>query len=66
MESSDDPPTMQSTQVYEDLASQVNVQLESLKKLMSADLAGFNKLVHEQNVPAVIVSEPKPQGGSTH
>jgi photosystem II stability/assembly factor-like uncharacterized protein len=66
VESSDDPPTMQSTQVYEDLASQVNVQLESVKKLMSTDLAGFNKLVHEQNVPAVIVSEPKPPGASTH
>jgi serine/threonine-protein kinase RIO1 len=62
--SSDDAPTLQSTQVYEELASQVNVQLEALKKLVSADLAAFNKLVHEQNVPAVIVPESKPQDGS--
>ena len=64
IEGSDDAPTLQATQVYEDLASQVNVQLEALKKLVSTDLAGFNKLVHEQNVPAVIVTEPRPQAGS--
>ena len=60
VESSDDPPTTQTTEVYEGLASQVNVQLETLKKLVSADLAAFNRLVHDQNVPAVIVAEPKP------
>ncbi len=66
LESSDDAPTLQDTQVYEELASQVNLQLETLKKLMSTDLAAFNKLVHEQNVPAVIVSEPKPAAGTAH
>lgn len=60
VESSDDPPTTQTTEVYEGLASQVNVQLETLKKLVSTDLAAFNRLVHDQNVPAVIVAEPKP------
>jgi len=60
VESSDDPPTLQDTQVYEELASQVNVQLETLKKLVGTDLAAFNKLVHEQNIPAVVVAEPKP------
>jgi hypothetical protein len=60
VESSDDPPTTQTTEVYEGLASQVNVQLETLKKLVGTDLAAFNRLVHDQNVPAVIVTEPKP------
>jgi hypothetical protein len=60
VESSDDPPTTQTTEVYEGLASQVNAQLETLKKLVSTDLAAFNRLVHDQNVPAVIVAEPKP------
>jgi hypothetical protein len=59
VESSDDAPTVQSTQVYEDLASQVNAQLETLKKLVGTDLATFNKLVHEQNVPAVAVPQPQ-------
>jgi photosystem II stability/assembly factor-like uncharacterized protein len=60
VESSDDPPTLQSTQVYEELASQVNVQVESLKKLLGTDLVTFNKLVRDQNVPAVIIGEPRP------
>jgi photosystem II stability/assembly factor-like uncharacterized protein len=58
VESSDHAPTLQSTQVYEDLASQVNAQLETLKKLTGPDLAAFNKLVRDQNVPAVIVAQP--------
>lgn len=62
VESSDDPPTTQTTEVYEGLASQVNVQLETLKRLLSTDLAAFNRLVHDQNVPAVIVAEPKSAG----
>jgi len=64
VESSDDPPTAQSTKVYEELASQVNVQLETLKRLVSTDVAAFNKLVREQNVPALIVSEPASMEGS--
>jgi hypothetical protein len=60
VESSDSAPTLQSSQVFEDLASQVNVQLESLKKLMESDLTAFNKLAREQNVPAVIVGDAKP------
>ncbi|HYL35068.1 MAG TPA: hypothetical protein VEV17_04050 [Bryobacteraceae bacterium] len=58
------PNTLQSTQVYEELASLVNVQLEALKKLVTADLATFNKLVHEQNVPAVIAPLTRPLDGA--
>ena len=61
VESSDDPPTVQTTEVYEGLASQVNAQLETLRKLVGTDLAAFNRLVHDQNVPAVIVA---PTGSS--
>jgi hypothetical protein len=57
VESSDSAPTLQSTQVFEDLASQVNAQLATLKKLIATDLVAFNKLVREQNVPAVILSK---------
>jgi hypothetical protein len=63
VESSDDPPTVQSTQVYEGLASQVNLELENLRKIVATDLAAFNKLVREQNVPAVIVTSP-PEGSA--
>jgi photosystem II stability/assembly factor-like uncharacterized protein len=57
VESSDSGPTLQSSQVFEDLASQVNAQLETFKKLTGSDLAAFNKLAREQNVPAVIISD---------
>jgi photosystem II stability/assembly factor-like uncharacterized protein len=51
--SSDDQPTQQSYMVYEDLATKVNAQLKVLSALMTNDLAAFNKLVRDANVPAV-------------
>jgi len=50
---SDDQPTNQDYMVYEDLATRVNAQLKSLNSLLSSDLAAFNKLIHDSNVPAV-------------
>jgi photosystem II stability/assembly factor-like uncharacterized protein len=50
---SDNPPTAQSYQVYEGLASAVNGELKTLSVLLSTDLAAFNKLVREENIPAV-------------
>jgi hypothetical protein len=41
--------------VYEDLATKVNAQLKVLSGLLSTDLAAFNKLVRDTNVPAVQV-----------
>ncbi|HLG99720.1 MAG TPA: hypothetical protein VKX49_25655 [Bryobacteraceae bacterium] len=64
VESSDDAPTLQDTQVYEELASQVNLQLESLKKLMGSDLTAFNELVRQQNVPVVVAPDTKPAAGA--
>jgi photosystem II stability/assembly factor-like uncharacterized protein len=53
VQSSDNRPTDQSYMVYEDLATQVNARLKTLNSLMTGDLAAFNKLVHDSNVPAV-------------
>jgi hypothetical protein len=53
VEGSDNQPTAQSYTVYEELASEANARLNELKTLMTADLAAFNKLIHDQNVPAV-------------
>src|SRR5579863_528178 len=57
--STDILPTMQSTMVYEDLASQINAQLARLDRLLKDDLAAFNKLVRDQNVPAVVLKSVK-------
>ncbi len=59
VESSDNVPTAQTGMVFEDLASQTNVQLRKLDQVMKADLAAFNKLVRDENIPAVVASETK-------
>jgi photosystem II stability/assembly factor-like uncharacterized protein len=53
VESSDNQPTQQSYMVYEDVATRVNGQLKALEGLLTNDLAAFNKLVHDANVPAI-------------
>ena len=52
-------PTTQSQQVYEELATGINAQVEKLHRLLQDDLTAFNRLVREQNVPAVAVKPPK-------
>ena len=52
---SDSAPTDQSYVVYEDLAAKINAQLKKLEDTMRTDLPAFNKLVRDQDVPAVIV-----------
>jgi len=39
--------------VYEDVATRVNAQLKTLDTLLTTDLAAFNKLIHDANVPAI-------------
>jgi hypothetical protein len=53
VEDSDNQPTDQSYMVYEDIATRVNGQLKTLDGLLGGDLAAFNKLIHDANVPAI-------------
>ena len=53
VESSDNQPTAQSYMVYEDVATRVNGEMKTLNGLLTTDLAAFNKLIHDQNIPAV-------------
>ena len=55
--SADAPPTTQSQLVYEELASRINAQLGRLDEILRRDLEEFNKLVREQNLPAVVVKQ---------
>ena len=50
---SDDQPTSQDYMVYEDLATRVNAQIKMLNALLTTDLAAFNQLIRDANVPAV-------------
>jgi hypothetical protein len=60
VEQTDTAPTKQSNMVFEDLASEVNVQLNAARKLLSDDIGSFNKLVRDSNIPAVTISGAKP------
>jgi photosystem II stability/assembly factor-like uncharacterized protein len=56
--SADAVPTAQTYAVYEELVAKINAQLQKLEAIMKADLPAFNKLVREQEVPAVML-KPK-------
>jgi photosystem II stability/assembly factor-like uncharacterized protein len=53
--STESRPTDQSLAVYDDLVGKIDAQLQALKGLMGAELAAFNRLVREQDIPAVVV-----------
>ncbi len=53
VQSSDDQPTQQSYMVYEDLATAVNGELKKLDTVLNAQLTSFNKMIRDENVPAV-------------
>ena len=58
--SSDAAPTDQSYAVYQDVVSKIDAQLQKLDAIIRTDLPAFNKLVRDQDVPAVFVkSKPK-------
>ena len=61
VQSSDNQPTQQSYMVYEDLATRVNAELKTLNGLTTTDLAAFNKLIRDENVPAIVAPAGKGQ-----
>ncbi len=54
----DTEPTASERQVYEDLATGINSQLNKLKQALDAGVPSLNKLVREQDIPAVAVKRP--------
>jgi photosystem II stability/assembly factor-like uncharacterized protein len=59
--SADAVPTAQTYAVYEELAGKINAQLQKLEAIMKTDLPAFNKLVRDQEIPAVLL-KPKASG----
>jgi hypothetical protein len=56
---SDTAPTEQSYAVFKELSAGLQVQLDKLKQIDASDVAAFNKLVREQNIPAITISTVK-------
>jgi len=59
VDAADARPTNQVRAVYDDLASQTDQQLGTLRRMLDVDLPAFNTLVREKQVPAVVVKEKK-------
>ena len=57
--SADTRPTESSLAVYDDLSKKIDAQLRTLRQLLGPGLDAFNRLVEQQNVPAVV---PKKSG----
>jgi photosystem II stability/assembly factor-like uncharacterized protein len=55
IQSADTQPTASQQQVYEELATGVNVQIKKLKQVMDSGIPALNKLVREQDIPAIAV-----------
>lgn len=55
VQSSDTGPTAQANQVFEDLATKANGPRRRLDSLVQSDRVGFNKLVRDSVVPAVVL-----------
>lgn len=56
--SADTEPTAAERQVYEDLATAVNAQVNKLKQALDSGVPSLNKLVREQDIPAIAVKQP--------
>jgi hypothetical protein len=48
-------PTAQSYAVYDEIVTQIDAQLQKLAQVMRTDVAAFNQLVRDQNIPAVVI-----------
>ncbi len=54
-------PTRQSYEVFDMLSKQVDEQLANWNNIVASDVKGYDDLMRQQNVPALIL--PKPQQG---
>jgi photosystem II stability/assembly factor-like uncharacterized protein len=57
VEDTDVEPTAQSYQVVDDLSAQLQVQLDHLHQVETTGIDQFNQLVHDQNIPAISLTQ---------
>jgi hypothetical protein len=58
VESSDDQPTTQQMAVHDELKEQAATYQQRLKLLLEKEVAGFNALLHQCNVPNIVTNVP--------
>jgi len=59
VESADSAPTAQSYEVFDMLSKQVDEQLAKWKAIIATDVAGYNNLVKQQEVPMLLLANPE-------
>ncbi len=57
VDSSDDAPTAQSYEVYNDLAAKIDVQLARLAEIKSRDVAEFNRQFAAKSLPVIVTKK---------
>jgi photosystem II stability/assembly factor-like uncharacterized protein len=57
--SADSAPTKQSYEVFEMLSKEADEQLVKWKAIVLTDVAAYNNLVKQQDVPAILVTQPE-------
>jgi photosystem II stability/assembly factor-like uncharacterized protein len=57
--SSDGKPTKASNEVFQDLGSKIEQTTSKLKKVIDEDVPAFNKMVSENQIPAINLNQPK-------
>lgn len=57
--SADTAPTKQSYEVFDLVSQQVDEQLAKWKSIVATDVAAYNALVKQQDVPAIILTKPE-------
>ena len=65
LSSADAAPTEPTRVVYQDVVRQIDAELAKLKVLLGERLTAFNQLVRDKSVPAVVLKEKKPTGGTS-
>jgi hypothetical protein len=56
--SADAAPTAQAYAVYDELVAKIDAELKTLDGLLAEDVAAFNRLVREKEIPAVRQAKP--------
>lgn len=56
--SADAAPTQQDYDVFNDLNKQLDEQMTKWKAIVSTDVASYNNLIKQQDVPALVLSQP--------
>jgi hypothetical protein len=54
------PPSKQSREVYNDLATQIDAQLTKFRSIKERDVPAFNTLIREKALPVIRASSPMP------